>query len=317
MLIDSLHSLRCIRIDLYSLEQLSLRNLKSLKKLDLSIIEEINESEMSSRIFEDVSYINVLYLNGTFSNLNLDRLDNLERLHLCGKININDFNLNLSANLHHLSIRLLNIGNEQITKLFDGHKFPYLETLEIIDNPFNKTESNKITKLERKMFEGFPKLKLLNISYNQELRIIDYDAFSSLTNLVDLQLIGNSIEKIDNRTFLALSKLESLNLSDNIIESLEETMFSNLKNLIKLELNGNPLTQLNPQSFFGLGNLKELDLAYNKLNVFELFILDNIDKIEKICNVSKRKFFSKAFLFSLKAFKYFFNRFFYFILFMS
>jgi hypothetical protein len=156
--------------------------LKSLKKLDLSIKEEIDESVMSTKIFEDVSYINLLYLTGTFSNLNLDKLDNLERLHLCGKININDFNLNLSDNLHHLSIRLLNIGNEQITKLFDGHKFPYLETLEIVDNPFNKTESNKITKLERKMFEGFPSLKMLNISYNQELRTIDYDAFSSLSN---------------------------------------------------------------------------------------------------------------------------------------
>lgn len=52
------------------------------------------------------------------------------------------------------------------------------------------------------MFKGIGTLPNLSISYNQELRIIDSEAFSSLTNLVDLKLRDNRIEKIE-RNFLS------------------------------------------------------------------------------------------------------------------
>ena len=278
MQIDSLPSLRGIEIDINSLEKFSVRNLKSLKMLTLAFKEEINESLMSTRIFEDVSYIEELNIHGTFSNLNLNILDNLNCLTLSGQINSKDFNLSLSNNLQELMIGLSNIGNEQITKLFDGQIFPNLKSLKIS----LKIYSNLITKLEKKMFEGFPMLKIFSISDNEELRIIDYDAFSSLTNLVDLQLIGNSIEKIDHRTFSALTKLETLDLNRNQIECIEENTFSNLKNLTKLNLGNNLLSTLKPKSFYGLRNLKQLNLYHNKLSDFDLRIMDNFEKIEII-----------------------------------
>lgn len=132
------------------------------------------------------------------------------------------------------------------------------------------------------MFQGFPMLQTLIIAYNKTLEKIDSDAFSSLRNLVHLQLSDNHIEKIDGRTFSALIHLESLDLSVNLIESIDANTFSNLKSLKEIDLSCNrQLSILNHQSLFGLENLTKLILRYNNLTAFDIRILD-IGKINEI-----------------------------------
>ena len=235
-------------------------------------MDEIN----STRIFEQLSSIKLLRMKGCLSNFNLDSLVNLEKLSLSGEIN-DDFNFglleNLSNHLQELSIDL-KIDDYQISKLLDGHNFPCFLTLNL--------KSSKITKLEKKLFQGFPMLQTLNITYNEKFRSIEYDSFSCLTNLVHFHLNNNCIEKLDNRTFSTLIHLEILNLSNNKIESIGENTFSNLKNLTFLDLSNNLLSTLNPQLFFGLGNLETLDLSHNKLTDFDMRILDNLGKLKII-----------------------------------
>lgn len=234
------------------------------------------DESISTRVFEHLEHINLLRLIGSFSTVNLDRLVNLEKLVLGGVLQ-DDFNFSLlkslSNNLKELSC-YLKINNDQMIKLFDGHIFPYLKL---------SIRSSEITKLEKKIFEGFPMLQTLKIANNEELLSIDNDAFESLNNLVDLQLKNNYIEKIDHRTFsAALIQLQTLDLRSNKIECIEENIFSNLKNLTHLDLSYNLFSTLNPQSFYGLGNLEILDLSDNNLTDFDMGILDNLGKIELI-----------------------------------
>ena len=143
-------------------------------------------------------------------------------------------------------------------------------------------ESSRITKLEKKLFDGFPMLQSLNISYNEELRIIDYDAFSSLTNLVNLYLHDNCIERLDYRTFSKLVNLVTLNLSNNFIMSIQENTFSNLKNLIKLDLTRNQLITYS-RKFYGKDIVKKFNLLYKKAaQNLEIFYLDDTNICKKL-----------------------------------
>ena len=273
--LDGISSIKFLVFYVKSLDRFSARNLKSLKELYLKFDGLMNEIN-STRIFEQLSNINLLQLKGCFSNLNLDSLVNLEILSLSGEIN-DDFNFglfeNLSNHLQELSIDL-KIDNYQISQLFNGHIFPYVKSLTI--------HSSTITKLEKKLFQGFPILQALNFDYNKELLKIDNDAFSSLSNLIYLKLNSNCIKKLDQINFSPLINLEILSLKDNQIESLEENIFSNLKNLKELDLSYNRLSTLKPQSFCGLENLEKLNLSDNKLTDFDMRILVNIGKIERI-----------------------------------
>ena len=272
MELNGLSSLKELNLHINSPDRFLPINLKSLKELTLTFKMLMNEGN-STRIFENVSNIYLLDLNGCFSNLNLDSLVKLKKLSLSGEIN-DDFNFGLLKKLsNHLQTLLIQLkfDNDQITNLFDGHEFKNLQLLII--------KSSQITKLEMKMFKGFRTLPKLSISFNPELLIIDSEAFSNLTNLVDLKLNDNLIEKIDHGTFSALTHLQTLNLSKNKIESLEENIFSNLNNLTNLDLSYNQLSKLKPKSFLGLSNLEALDLSKNKLTDFDIFILDYISKI--------------------------------------
>ena len=227
----------------------------SLTVLFLNIDKRNYINDKFSNIFENLSSIKELNIYGVLDNFNLDFLVNLKSLKLSEKIT-NDFNFglfnNLSNNLRELSISISNIDDEQMTKLFYNRNFPCLEYLEI--------KFTKITKLEKWLFDGFPNLQNLFIAHNKELRQIDNDVFSSLTDLGHLRLNNNCIKTIKHSHFSKLINLHTLNLNANRIEFIEENCFSNLKNLISLSLMNHKLLELNPQLFNGLENLKELCL---------------------------------------------------------
>ena len=252
--LDGLSSLEILDVRLESIERISLRNLPSLKHL-------------------------VWKSNKLNLNINLDDLINLEKVKISGRIdNGLYFNFGIFKkicnHLQELSLSLSNISNEQITELFHGLNFPALVKLHI--------QKSEVTKLEKRMFKGFPMLQSLTINENSKLRRIESDAFSSLTNLIELNLDRNSIDSINQKHFSRLIKLNILNLYNNRIGYIKEKAFSNLKNLTKLSLGGNCLRELNPHSFIGLENLKSLDLSDNRLKKFDLSIIDYIGKIEKI-----------------------------------
>lgn len=123
------------------------------------------------KLFEMSPNIEELILGGDFSNLNLDRFVNLKKLELYGNLSTS-FNYGLFENIYQLEevrIRFDNINNESITKLFNAHNFSNLLTLSI--------GFSKITRLEKKIFNGFPTLQTLFIHDNRQLTTIDKEAF--------------------------------------------------------------------------------------------------------------------------------------------
>ena len=223
--------------------------------------------------------IEKLNLYGIFSYFNLDNFVDLNTLSLKGKIKVNEFNFdlfkNLCSQLKKLTIRFDNIDDEKLYKMFDGLKFQNLSYL--------KLDFTLITKLEKKLFDGFSNLKSLKIDVSEKLKIIDHDAFSDLKQLRELHFCHIfCIESVKKQQFSELNNLETLVLEFNRIKIIEDDTFSNLNKLSKLKLNDNNIEKLNPKSFAGLRNLKELYLSSNKLEEFDHEILCNMNKIEKI-----------------------------------
>ena len=279
--LDGLSSLEYLKVNLESIERISLRNLPSLKQL-VWWSSKLNKST-STQLFENLPNIKELELRGTFSDFNIGDLVSLEKLKLSGRID-DEFNFGLFKNIcNHLQELLIDhfydITYEQIAQLFYGYTFPYLYRFEI--------NYCHLTKLDKKLFEGFPMLKRLGITFNFELKQIDKDVFSSLTNLNCLKLIKNSIGTLVKDQFSGLNNLQVLDLSYNSIRTIEENAFSNLKNLHHLDLSTNYLKKLNPNSFIGLENLKIIHLRDTSLESFDLNILINFVYIKEInltCN---------------------------------
>ena len=84
--------------------------------------------------------------------------------------------------------------------------------------------------------------------------------FDGLTNLNELNLDYNKLEKIDSNTFERLINLEILSLQDNIIEEIEERSFESLKYLKELNLKFNRLKRIDFNTFHGLTKIETLSL---------------------------------------------------------
>lgn len=82
-------------------------------------------------------------------------------------------------------------------------------------------------------------------------RLIENNAFLSLTNLEELNLSNNFMDSIDSKTFQNLEKLEALDLSCNHVRVLGDQSFQGLPSLLTLSRTGNAL-----ESVHGFGNLK-------------------------------------------------------------
>ena len=222
--LDGLLSLEYLLLSLDSVNRFSVRNLPSLKHLVLDT-KQLNRS-LSTQIFGHLTNIKELEVKSLFSDINFDDLVNLEKLTISGKISY-DFNFgllkNLCKHLKELSINITNFDDQISAKLFQFHYFPTLVKLCLT--------GCKIKKLEKKLFDRFPMLHYLSITFNKELLQISNDAFSNLTNLVHLDLSWNLIESINQIQLSGLIKLETLLLSNSRIESNLNELASRVNNL--------------------------------------------------------------------------------------
>lgn len=86
-------------------------------------------------------------------------------------------------------IEILHIENstiENIARLFGSYEFQHLNKIEI------RNCYCSITRIEMNLIDGFPsRLESLSIEDNQNLEIIDQDAFSKLKDLKYLSLFNN------------------------------------------------------------------------------------------------------------------------------
>jgi len=166
---------------------LSIKNLPSLTCLSLIIFGTINEV-IITRLLDQVPHIQELHLAGNLSYFNFDNFDNLTVLSLSGDIKENfNFELfkNLCNQLEAITIRIYNIDEKTLFKLFDGYNFPYLLdlTMEYLD----------MKRLTKEFIDRLPMNRRLNIHYC-EIEVIESDSFSNMQQLTSLDLSFNRIQ---------------------------------------------------------------------------------------------------------------------------
>ena len=212
--------------------EFSIKNVPSLRELCLSISAKINENILT-RLLEHVQHIEELDLDGKLSYFNLDKLVNLKKLTLSGKIDKSSFNFKLFKNLcnqlENIQIALTNIDEKTFVKLFDGSNFLYLVKFAL------RYFSTK--RFKKEFINQFTALRHLNIS-NCEIEIIEHDSFSDLQELCWLNLSGNSIRCIEQNSFSMLKNLRTIDLSFNNLRHFQPK-FIGLKESVELIIEHN------------------------------------------------------------------------------
>ena len=230
---EGFSSLESLTLRLRSIETCSFGHMNSLRILDIDIIDgssEINDSFLT-KLVEMCPNIEQLSLRGWFSNINFENFVNLKKLALFGHLSDNFNFKNMCNQLEDLSIELFNMNDENVSKLLYGQNLPNLLKLLI--------KHSKITRLEKKLFNGFPMLQSLNVSFNRELKTIDKVAFSHLKNLTELDLNCNRLSGFDPEVFLGLVNLEKLQMLTNNLTHFDVKIKDYIVNIKEIHLRHN------------------------------------------------------------------------------
>jgi Leucine-rich repeat (LRR) protein len=141
---------------------------------------------------------------------------------------------------------------------------------EIVDNAFRNLaitqlnlSSNKLEHFSDKAFDGLTSLQYLTI-YNNKIKSIN---FSSLVNIVSIDLNQNDLRIVKNATFLGLGQLNVLDLSQNKITDIEQNGFASLKRLLLLSLDKNEIKFFRPILFINQIFLEKSNLSENLIEV--------------------------------------------------
>ncbi|MBS0350407.1 MAG: leucine-rich repeat protein, partial [Proteobacteria bacterium] len=124
---------------------------------------------------------------------------------------------------------------------------------------------NQLSRLSPNLFLRLNQLSWLDVRENQ-LKIIDEDAFSSLLNLTGLNLGSNQLSDLNPKVFAVLHQLGTIYLNNNELTNLNSELFSDLSELWWLDLSANRLDHLDKGIFSGLYKLQGVYLEDNQLD---------------------------------------------------
>lgn len=100
--------------------------------------------------------------------------------------------------------------------------------------------NSRIIRLDKKLFDGFPMLKKLEIATNHELKTIEIDAFSNLKNLKKLKLHYNqNLSELDPELFSCLANFEEFDLSYNKLRHFNLKIIDYIVKIKEIHLYGN------------------------------------------------------------------------------
>lgn len=155
------------------------------------------------------------------------------------------------------------LENDQLNREYLEEKHTNIEKILILD----LSEQSWKT-IIADTFKSFTQLTVLDL-HNNLIESLEPTVFEGLSNLKQLYLYGNSLNRIKSDTFNSLSKLELLTLDDNKIGVLEARLFEGLASLKQLGLSGNRLAQIKSGAFKSLSKLEILRLSDNQIKVLD------------------------------------------------
>ncbi|OTF75314.1 leucine-rich repeat and immunoglobulin-like domain containing protein [Euroglyphus maynei] len=224
------------------------------------------DSDVLNNVFNDVHYV-----EKSLRNINLNQ-NELTQFPLINHVN----------QLRSLSLSNNQLNYESIQRIDISSFYPHLEYIDLSNNLIkiipkhflstsimsNLTQlilnNNDIEIIEEDAFELFPNLKVLKISKNN-IQIISKSWLGKLIHLRELDLNYNQINKIDILAFEALESLISLKMRRNKLNNLDDGSFWGLSNLQKLNLDHNNISEINEGWIYGLESLKELNIKHNSI----------------------------------------------------
>ena len=130
-------------------------------------------------------------------------------------------------------------------------------------------------------FQNCSSLEYLVLSFIS-LKIIPFDAFFGLNQLIMLDLGFNSLKNLHSKLFRDLENLKQLNLQANNLEEIPKDAFNKLKKLRKLDLYNNNITTISRKMFESNKQLNSINLGKNKIKIIQLDTFKYLNKLTKL-----------------------------------
>lgn len=288
MLFYNLDTLKILNLSMNHLDNLT--NLSMDFKNNVEVLD-VSHNKLTKLAINDLSTfkrLSVLHLNN-------NKLHKLDEFVLMGLKHLQIINLannrvdRLMANFFKDNINLLkiNMRNNHL-KYLDETVFDSLVNLERLD-----LSQNNLTSLVVKnfLFARLTKLVSLNIGHNHlttidghilkslisleslclesnSIRNLNANIFANLSNLVDLNMNGNKMDRIP-RGLSSLVSLQSMDLGKNHIKSIDRHDFHGLVNLNGLRLIDNQIENITSESLRSMPSLHILNVASNRISHIE------------------------------------------------
>ena len=255
-----------------------IHNLKSLKKLDISVnkIKGIEATTVGIGSLELLVKIDLSHNDiNIIQEKAFEGLHNLEELYLQSnqipKILENTF-FNLPK------LKTLRLDDNEVSKITD-YFCQYMPSVEYVD-----LSRNHIGKgMGDGTFDGCKSMTTLLLSDNS-IADVSTRMFGGMAILRTLYLDKNSITRVPLDAFHHLPKLEILSLDDNDIQEVKARAFGQLTGLISLSLSRQPnLPSIDEQALRGINHLSALSLTGNpKMDVLKPVHVKNLEELVSI-----------------------------------
>ncbi|XP_034829000.1 toll-like receptor 6 [Maniola hyperantus] len=243
--------------DLIVITENSLSKLRSLSKL---FLQDNAISTLEDGAFEGLISLQVLNLSSNFMNsIPPDIFSDTKFLKeiILSNNTINVLPPGLFRGLEQLQV--LDLSNNELTSQWIN-KGTLVGLLRMV---ILNISYNRLTKIDRFMFQDLYSLQKLNLEHN-EISIIDEHAFEELRNLHSLTLSNNKLMHVHTNIFTDLHVLHELFLDNNKIKHIDEYAFENMTTIEDLGLNDNLLPSI-PTSIRKLRSLRSLDIGNNNI----------------------------------------------------
>ncbi|XP_055844401.1 toll-like receptor 13 [Episyrphus balteatus] len=152
---------------------------------------------------------------------------------------------------------------------------------------FMKFYDSTLLYLPFKLFEHFPNLRTLDVSFT-EILDVPRNTFASANYLSFLNMSNNNITTIQTSVFIGANSLIRIDLSRNFIEDVNEFSFRGLQKVDKIMLAYNRIRNLSKDVFFENQSLETISLENNLLEYIDPEVFSRLRRIREV-NLSNNR----------------------------